>query len=299
MQLGFIGVGNIGTPMCRHLIEAGHDVLVFDVHPSNLARMVSLGAQQAESPKAVALACDIVFSSLPGPREIEHVALGTDGIADAARPGLIYVDLSTNSPTVAQRLCATLAAKGVTMLDAPVSGGVVGAEGATLAVMVGGDASAFETVRPLLQHIGANVFRVGDSGSGCVAKVVNNMLAFVNSMAAFEGMLLGVKAGVDPQILHDIVQSSSGASWAMRQFPHKIFAGDFSPGFTIDLAHKDLRLALELGDELSVPLVMGSVCINLMRQARANGRGGNDLSGMMQVLEDNLGMQVRRPPKSN
>ena len=157
----------------------------------------------------------------------------------------------------------------------------------------------FETVRPLLQHIGANVFRVGDSGSGCVAKVVNNMLAFVNSMAAFEGMLLGVKAGVDPQILHDIVQSSSGASWAMRQFPHKIFAGDFSPGFTIDLAHKDLRLALELGDELSVPLVMGSVCINLMRQARANGRGGNDLSGMMQVLEDNLGMQVRRPSKDN
>ena len=128
MQLGFIGVGNIGTPMCRHLIEAGHDVLVFDVHPSNLARMVSLGAQQADSPKAVALACDIVFSSLPGPREVERVALGTDGIADAARPSLIYVDLSTNSPTVAQRLCATLAAKGVTMLDAPVSGGVVGAE---------------------------------------------------------------------------------------------------------------------------------------------------------------------------
>jgi 3-hydroxyisobutyrate dehydrogenase-like beta-hydroxyacid dehydrogenase len=116
-------------------------------------------------------------------------------------------------------------------------------------------------------------------------------------VAAFEGMLLGVKAGVDPQMLHDIIQTSSGTSWGMQQFPQKIFAGDFSPGFTIDLAHKDLRLALEMGDELSVPLMMGSVCINFMRQARAQGRGGDDLSGLMRLLEEQLGLQVRVPPK--
>jgi 3-hydroxyisobutyrate dehydrogenase-like beta-hydroxyacid dehydrogenase len=121
------------------------------------------------------------------------------------------------------------------------------------------------------------------------------MLAFANTVAACEGMLLGTKAGVDPQLLYDIIQTSSGASWALRQFPQKIFAGDFTAGFTIDLAYKDLRLALELGDELAVPLLMGSICLNLMRQARANGRGGDDLSGLMRVLETNLGFQVRVP----
>ncbi len=208
MRLGFIGVGNIGTPMCRHLMEAGHEVLVYDVHASNLARMVSLGAEAAASPRAVAQACNVVFSSLPGPREIEQVALGADGIIAAARPRLIYVDLSINAPSVAQRICATLAAQGVTMLDAPVSGGVVGAERGTLAIMVGGDAQAFATCKPLLQHIGAQVFHVGAIGSGYVVKLVNNMLAFVNATAAYEGMLLGVKAGVDPQMIYDIVQAS-------------------------------------------------------------------------------------------
>jgi 3-hydroxyisobutyrate dehydrogenase len=295
MQLGFIGVGNIGTPMCHHLLQAGHTVLVYDVNASNLARMVNLGAQQAESPKAVAQACDIVFSSLPGPREVEQVALGKDGVIAAARPGLLYVDLSTNFPVMARRVCAALAAQGVTMLDAPVSGGVAGAERGTLAVMVGGDKPAFDRCRPLLAHFGANIFHVGDIGAGCVAKLVNNMLAFANTVTACEGMLLGTKAGVDPQLLHDIIQASSGASWAMRQFPQKIFAGDFTAGFTIDLAYKDLRLALELGDELAVPLLMGSLCINLMRQARANGRGGDDLSGLMRVLENNIGVQVRVP----
>ncbi len=299
MQLGFIGVGNIGTPMCRHLIEAGHTVLVYDINPSHMARMVSLGAQTAESPKAVAQACNIVFSSLPGPREIEQVALGANGIIAAARPGLIFVDLSTNSPTVAKRVCAALAAQGITMLDAPVSGGVAGAEGGSLAVMVGGDTQAFETCKPLLQHIGAHIFHVGEIGSGSVAKLVNNMLAFVNAVTAYEGMLLGVKAGVEPQILHDIVQASSGANSAMRAFPQKIFAGDFAPGFMIDLAHKDLRLALELGDELSVPLMMGSVCINFLREARANGRGGDDLCGLMRRMEEHLDIEVRVPRQTS
>jgi 3-hydroxyisobutyrate dehydrogenase len=298
MQLGFIGVGNIGTPMCRHLIDAGHTVLAYDINTSNLARMVNLGAKKAESVRAVVQSCAIVFSSLPGPREIEQVALGEDGIIAAARPGLIYVDLSTNAPSMARRVSAALAERGIIMLDAPVSGGVAGAERGTLAVMVGGDQHAFETCRPLLAHIGAHIFHVGPIGSGCVAKLVNNMLAFVNTAAACEGMLLGTKAGVNPQTLHDIVQASSGASWAMRQFPQKIFAGDFTPGFTIDLAFKDLRLALEMGDELSVPLLLGSVCINLMRQLRGQGHGDDDLSGLMRVVEDATGLQVRVPPET-
>ena len=295
MRLGFIGVGNIGTPMCRHLIEAGHTILAYDVSENNLARIVSLGAQAADSPRAVAEQCDIVFSSLPGPLEIEHVALGEDGIIAAARPGLLYVDLSTNAPATAQAICAALAEKGVMMLDAPVSGGVTGAERGTLAVMVGGDPDAFETCKPLLEHIGANIFHVGDIGSGCVAKLVNNMLAFINTAAASEGMALGTKAGVDPHKLYEIVQASSGASWAMNQFPNKVFHGDFTPGFTIDLAYKDLRLALEMGDQLSVPLLMGSICINILRQLRANNAGGDDLSAIARVVEDAIDWKIRAP----
>lgn len=293
MQLGFIGVGNIGTPMCRHLIEAGHTVIAYDVSPSNLSRIVSLGAQAADSPRTVAASCNIVFSSLPGPKEIELVALGADGIITAARPGLIYIDLSTSFPSTTQKIATILAEQGVTMLDAPVSGGVAGAESGTLAVMVGGDAATFETCRPLLEHIGANVFHVGDIGSGCVAKLVNNMIAFVNMTAAAEGMILGTKAGVDPQKLYEIVQASSGASWAMNLFPSHVFVGNFEPGFMVDLAHKDLRLALEMGDELSVPLTMGSICINLLRQLRAHGQGGDDFSALARVLEESIDWQVR------
>ncbi len=295
MKIGFIGVGNIGTPMCRHLIEAEHNVLAYDANADHLARIVNLGAQAADSPRAVAQACDIVFSSLPGPHEVEQVALGEDGIIAAARPGLIYVDLSTNFPATAQRVCAALAEKGVTMIDAPVSGGVVGAERGSLAVMVGGNSQAFATCKPLLEHFAGNVFHVGDIGSGCVAKLVNNMVAFINMVAAGEGMVLGAKAGVDPKKLRDIIQASSGASWVMQQFPNTVFAGDFTPGFTVDLAHKDLRLALEMGDALSVPLMMGSMCMNLMRQLRANGRGGDDFSSLVRVLEEAIDFPVRVP----
>lgn len=295
MQIGFIGVGNIGTPMCRHLIEAEHQVMAFDVNADHLARIVSLGAQAADSPKAVAQASEIVFSSLPGPPEVEQVALGDEGIIAAARPGLIYVDLSTNFPATAQHVCAALAEKGVVMLDAPVSGGVIGAERGSLAVMVGGDPQAFATCKPVLEHFGANVFHVGAIGSGCVAKLVNNMVAFINMVAAGEGMVLGARAGVDPQKLYDIIQTSSGASWVMQQFPHTVFAGNFTPGFTVDLAHKDLRLALEMGDALSVPLMMGSLCMNVLRQLRANGHGGDDFSSLVQVLETAVDVQVRVP----
>lgn len=216
------------------------------------------------------------------------MVLGANGIIEVAR------GLSTNSPTVARRLCAALAAKGVTMLDAPVSGGVAGAERGTLTVMVRGDAQAFATCKPLLPHIDANVFHVGDSSSGGVVKLVNNRLALVNA-AAYEGMLLGVKAGVDPQMIYDMVQASSGASLAMQAFPNKIFAGDVTPDFMIDLAHKDLRLALQLGAKLAVPLLMGSVCLNVLREARAHGRGGDDLGGLLRQMEEHLHMAVRMP----
>jgi 3-hydroxyisobutyrate dehydrogenase-like beta-hydroxyacid dehydrogenase len=166
-----------------------------------------------------------------------------------------------------EEVCTALTKKGVIMLDAPVSGGVSGAEHGTLAVIVVGDQKTFETCKPILQHIGANVFHVGDMGSGCVAKLVNNMLAFINTVAASKGITLGTKAGVDPHTSFTILcRLAVAASWAMEKCPNKVSHDDFTPGFTIDLAYKDLHLALAMDDQLSVPLLMGSLCINLMRQ---------------------------------
>jgi 3-hydroxyisobutyrate dehydrogenase len=280
--------------MCRHLIEAGHDVLVFDVQPSNLARMVSLGAQQADTPKAVAVACDVVFSSLPGPREIEQVTLGPDGIADAARPGLIHVDLSTNSPTVAQRLCAALAAKGVTMLDAPVSGGVYGAAAGTLAVMVGGDEDTYNQVKPMLDAIGTHVVYCGEIGNGMVTKICNNLLSMGIGVLMSEALTLGVKAGVSLETLADVIANSSGGNRRLvEKFPRYLFADNFEPGFATALAAKDVRLATDLGREYGIPMELSNLVDQRHVEALFRGWGPEDSDAVAKLQEEKSGVQLR------
>ena len=293
MQLGFIGVGNMGGPMCRNLIKKNFKVVVCDLDPRAVARCVALGATTAKSAKEVAAQSDVVFASLPGPAEIEAVALGPDGVLEGSHPGMVYVDLSTGSPAMAQRIAAEFGKRGIPMLDAPVSGGVTGAEAGTVSVIVGGPKAAFDQVRPMLEAIGKNLYHLGDSGAGCIAKLVNNMIAFVNFSALAEGMMMGVKAGVDPQKLLNVISTSSGNSNAVSKIERKVFNGNYEPEFALDLAHKDLRLALQLGDETGVPLMFGGLLVNLMRQARAKGYGGQDSSVMMRLLEDSMQTQVR------
>lgn len=293
MKLGFIGMGNMGGPMCRNLIKHDHQVALFDKNPATLKRFVGHGGQAAGSAKEVAAAAEIVFTSLPLPADVEEVALGPGGIAEGAHDGLIYVDLSTNAPSVVRKVAAELKGRGIAMLDAPVSGGVAGAEAGTIAVMVGGDKEVFDKVEPLFKCIGKNVFHVGGHGTGCIAKLVNNMIAFCNLTASIEGFLLGVQAGVEPKMLHQIVAASSGNSFILRLLPEKILAGNFDADFSLDLAHKDLRLALQLGEEAGVPLHIGSYIVNLMRQATAKGYGSNDLSVLARVLEDAAGKELR------
>lgn len=297
MKVGFIGIGNMGGPMCRNIIKGGHDVTVFDLNAAAVKTCTDLGAKAGTSPKDVASQVDIVMTSLPFPRDVEAVALGPNGIIEGARQGTIYVDLSTNSPSMIRKIAAVLAPKGITMIDAPVSGGAIGAEKRTIAIMVGGDRAAYDRCMPVFESFGQNISHLGALGSGAIAKIVNNMLAFSNMAAAAEGLMLGAAAGIDPDALNEVIRNSSGNSMAYRGVAYKTLNGDWSPSFTIDLAYKDLHLALELGDELGIPLAMGAQTHNLMRMARGMGFGGDDASALMRVYEKTLGREVRGKKK--
>ncbi|MEE8394651.1 MAG: NAD(P)-dependent oxidoreductase [bacterium] len=293
MKLGFIGVGNMGGPMCRNLIAHDHQLIVHDLNPQALEPMVAAGGTAAKSAAAVAAESEVVFASLPMPADVEAVVLGADGIAAGAKAGTVFVDLSTNAPSLARKLAATLAERDIPMLDAPVSGGVKGAEAATLAVMVGGGQAVFDRVEPLLRCIGKNIFLVGGAGAGCTVKLINNMVAFCNMAAANEGMMLGVRADVDADVLMGVLQTSSGNSTVLTAIQRKVLAGNFETEFAIDLAHKDLRLALQLGEELGTPLMIAGLVVNMMRQSTARGEGGQDITALIRNLEETMGWQVR------
>ena len=294
MKIGFIGTGNIGGPMCRHVIRhSGADVAVFDLNPEAVKRCTDVGGIAATSVADAVKDADVVLTSLPRPRDVETVALGAEGIKGHARPGTVYFDLSTNSPAVARTVAAQLRTKGITMLDAPVSGGVAGAEERTLTVMVGGDQAALEKYRGVLESFGKNIIHTGDVGTGCVTKLVNNMLAFCNMAAAAEGLLLGAVAGVDPGVLDRVVRNSTGDSGAFHSLARDTLAGDWSPTFALDLAYKDMHLALELADELNVPVSLSPQVHNLMRMARAMGHGGENTTALMRVYEETMNTEVR------
>ncbi|MEQ1888017.1 MAG: NAD(P)-dependent oxidoreductase [Alphaproteobacteria bacterium] len=297
MKVGFIGIGNMGGPMCRNIIKGGHDVIVFDLNAAAVKTCTDLGARAGTSPKDVASQVDVVMTSLPMPKDVEAVALGPDGIIEGAKQGTIYVDLSTNSPTMIRKIAAVLAPRGVTMIDAPVSGGAIGAEKKTIAIMVGGDKAAYDRCMPVFESFGQNISHLGVLGSGAIAKIVNNMLAFSNMASAAEGLMLGAAAGIDPDALNEVIRNSSGNSMAYRGVAYKTLNGDWSPSFTVDLAYKDLHLALELADELGVPLALGAQTHNLMRMARGMGFGGDDASALMRVYETTLGREVRGKKK--
>ncbi|MBS0519160.1 MAG: NAD(P)-dependent oxidoreductase [Proteobacteria bacterium] len=295
MKVGFIGVGNMGGPMCRNIVKrSNHQVNVFDLNPAAVKSCTDLGATAAKSVADATRGADVVMTSLPMPRDVEAVTLGDGGILASIGPGQTYIDLSTNAPSMVKKIGAAMAAKGITMLDAPVSGGTVGAEAATIAIMVGGEKKAFDDALPVLKSFSANVIHMGALGTGTAAKLVNNMLAFCNMAAAAEGLMLGVSAGLDPEKLVEVIANSSGNSNAFKMFSQRALKGQFTPpSFALDLAHKDLHLALELGDELDVPLPQGTATHNLQRMARRMGLGGADSSAILSVYETVLGRTVR------
>ena len=294
MKVGFIGVGNMGGPMCRNIVKrSNHQVTVFDLNAAALKTCTDLGATAAKSVAEVTKGADVVMTSLPMPKDVEAVTLGDNGILANIGKGQTYIDLSTNAPSMVKKIGDAMAAKGIAMLDAPVSGGTTGAEAATIAIMVGGDKKVFDDALPVLQSFSANVIHMGGLGTGTVAKLVNNMLAFCNAAAAAEGLMLGVTAGLDPQKLIQVVASSSGNSNAFKSFSERALSGKLDPSFALNLAYKDLHLALELGDELGVPLSQGAATHNLQRMARGMGFGPDDSSSVLRVYESVLGRKVK------
>jgi 3-hydroxyisobutyrate dehydrogenase-like beta-hydroxyacid dehydrogenase len=294
MKVGFIGVGNMGGPMCRNIIRnTNHEVIVFDLDPAAVAACTGIGAAAGTSVADVAARCDVVITSLPIPRVVEEVALGAGGIAESAKPGTVFIDLSTNSPATAKRVAAGMAAKGVHMLEAPVSGGTSRAKDGAIVIMVGGDAKVFEQQLPLLKSFSGEVIHLGEIGFGSTAKLINNMLAFCNSAAAAEALMMGKRSGIDLRKLDAVIRNASGMSAGYANLATKALSGQFQPTFALDLAHKDLRLAMELADELGVPGLIAPQVLNLMRMARGMGMGGDDSTSMIRVYEKALNEEVR------
>lgn len=293
MKLGFVGVGNMGNNMAMNLVRAGHTVQVNDLRREAATNLEEAGAVWGDNPKDAATGAAYTFLSLPMPKDVEHVILAENGVLAGSQNGSTIVDMSTNSPTTVKSLAAKTQEKGVALLDAPVSGGVRGARNATLAIMVGGDKAVYDSCEPLLKTLGANVFYVGEIGAGNVAKLVNNMLAFIHMMGAAEALVLGAKAGVDTNVLWDIVKASSGGSFVWNSGTRAILRDRLAPTFTIDLARKDIGLATGLADELGVPVKMAKMAEELIVNYQANGYAQEDVLASIKELEKQTGTTVR------
>ena len=297
MQVGFIGIGAMGRPMTLNLLKAGHHVTIYARHPDKpeVQEVIEAGAKLAPSPRAVAMASDIVITMLPNSPQVEGVVAGTHGLLEGARKGLIIVDMSTIAPATSRMLAQASSTHGAHFLDAPVSGGTQGAVNATLTIMVGGEREIFEQARPVLEAMGKkeNIFHVGPSGAGEVVKIVNNVLVGAIAASTAEALVLGVKAGVEVETMTKVIGVSTGASWQLsNQFPLRAFNGTFQPGFMTDLLHKDLGLALDLAAENELPAPMTALTRQMYEMARAEGYGRNDYTAVLKVLEQMAGVEV-------
>lgn len=294
MKLGFIGTGNMGNPMAVNLIKGGHDLVVHDLRREAATNLLEMGARWADSPKDTVPGSDIVFTSLPVPRDVEAVALGENGVLEGASSDTIYVDLSTNSPTMIRNIHQTCAQRGVVVLDAPVSGGVYGAAAGTLAVMVGGDEGTFNKVKPALDSIGTHVVYCGPIGNGSVCKICNNLLSMGIGVLLSEALTMGVKAGVDLAVLADAIANSSGGNRRLTEkFPRFLFQGNFEPGFATALAAKDVRLATDLGREYGIPMELSNLVDQRHVEAMLRGWGPEDSDAVARIQEEKSGVQLR------
>ena len=293
-RVGFIGTGNMGRHMARHLLEAGFRMTVHDARREAAAQLESGGADWSESPAELSESSDIVFTSLPGPPEVEGVALGENGVLANLPDGGTYVDLSTNSPTTIRKIAAAGAERGIAVLDAPVSGGVFGAETGRLAVMVGGDRAVFDRCKPLFDAIGDHVVYCGEIGAGSATKLVNNMISLSLNVLLGEALALGVRAGVELETLVDVIQSSSGSTWKLgNNYPKFLFKGNFEPGFALDLGAKDLRLGTNLAKELGMPLDLANLVDQRFVEAQSRGWGKLHADVVVKLIEERTGVELR------
>lgn len=256
-RVGFIGVGNLGRPMAMNLLQHGFSLAVYDLDPAAVKPLQDQGASSADSPAEVARAAERVISIVATTAQAEAVIVGERGIIHGAREGHIVLSMSTIDPFAAKRMHDQLADQGIALLDAPVSGGTVGATSGELSIMVGGDRVVFDACQDLFSAMGTKIFYIGASGQGLAMKLVNNMLGQVNLVAVCEALVMGVKAGLDPQTIYEVVRASTGNSVAFEARVPKIMAGDFTPGGTVDISFKDQELETAFAKQLGVPNLSG------------------------------------------
>lgn len=293
-SVGFIGVGNMGNPMASNVLKAGFSIVVFDKNPQAMENLLQAGAQRGSSAREVVERSEITLTSLPASPDVEAVYLQPGGLVEGARPDTILIDLSSVFPSTPRKIYPLAQERGVHFLEAPVSGGVTGARAATLAIMVGGDAQVLERARPVLRTIGPNIFHVGPVGAGNTIKAINNMLASVNALAMMEGLAVGVKAGLDPMLIYDVVKASSGASRALETIPNSLIPRNFEPGFKVQLMNKDLETFGTIAKELHVPFLFGNIAQQYQQAALAAGLGERNTSVIMTIIEQLAGVEVRR-----
>src|SRR5262245_46565949 len=293
-KIGFIGLGIMGKPMAKNLLKAGFPVVVHNRSRAKVDEVAKEGATPATSPKEVASAAEIVITMLPNSPDVELVALGPNGIKEGARPGQLFIDMSTINPIVSQKIALELSGLGVAMIDAPVSGGEKGAVEGALSIMAGGEPQDFERALPVFNALGKTITHMGPLSAGGFTKLANQIIVAINLTAIGEALVFGSKAGVDPQKMIRALAGGLAGSKCLDQKAEKILSGDFAPGFKIDLHSKDLNLIQDAARSVGVPIPTAAFVEQLFAALRVRGRGGLDHSGVITFFEDLAGVQVRK-----
>jgi 2-hydroxy-3-oxopropionate reductase len=293
-KIGFIGLGIMGKPMAKNLIKAGYSLVVHNRSRTKVDELVKDGATPAASPKEVASAVDVIITMLPNSPDVELVALGPSGLKEGAKRGQLFIDMSTINPIVSQKIARDLSSIGISMIDAPVSGGEKGAIEATLSIMAGGETQDFERALPIFNALGKTITHMGPLGTGGFTKLANQIIVAINLTAIGEALVFGTKAGVDPQKMIRALSGGLAGSKCLDQKSEKILSGDFAPGFKIDLHSKDLNLIADAARSVGVPIPTAAFVEQLFAALRVRDRGGMDHSAVITIFEDLAGIQVRR-----
>ncbi|MEM2925858.1 MAG: 2-hydroxy-3-oxopropionate reductase [Candidatus Bathyarchaeia archaeon] len=291
-RVGFIGLGVMGMPMATNILKAGYPLTVWNRTREKMRGLVSMGALPGESPKDVAEKSDVVITMVADSPDVEQVILGPQGVIEGAHPGLIVVDMSTISPSVTRRIAKELEKKGIRMLDAPVSGGDVGAKQGTLSIMVGGPEDAFKECLPIFEVLGKRITYMGPSGSGQITKLCNQVICALNIQAVCEGLMLAAKAGLDLEKMLNVVTGGAASSWMLSNLAPKMIKRDFEPGFKISHQLKDLRHALSLAEDLKIPLPGTALVSQLFRIVEALGMGDRGTSAAIVGMERISGFEI-------
>ena len=298
MKIGFIGLGIMGKPMCRNLLNAGYELLVCGRNPASVDELVAAGATSAPTPRDVAAQVGMVITMLPDSPEVKQVVLGPDGVIEGAQPGCTVADMSSIAPLASREIAARLAENGIEMLDAPVSGGQPKAVDGTLSVMVGGKQEVFDRCLPVLEAMAASVVRVGDIGAGNVAKLANQVVVALNIAAVAEAMVLAAKAGVEPDLVYQAIRGGLAGSAVMDAKVPLMLDRKFDPGFRINLHIKDLANALETSHEVGAPLALTDSVMAIMQALKADGLGDCDHGAMIRHFEKRAEIELKRSASS-